>query len=170
MSTREEHKRFLLQRTYKFGINDFSKFSKEEIAMLNRYGTWLEALASEVIAPITADQMQFVEVAKGLREPCTAFERAWTHLLRNRASELDPGFTPPKQLPIVYSLCPACNKNEVQGGKTCVQCKIASGEIDKNTKSHKCPVCHSTVISSDKVLVCSDCIRKSVVSHRYLDI
>ena len=168
MSTPEEHRSFLARKTYEFGIIDFSSFSRDELATLNRYGTWLEALATGVISPITKEQLNFVEFVKGSRGPRTDFERAWSKLLRVRSREGDPGFQPAQQLNEGYRLCPVCNKRQVLGGKTCVQCRIESGQLNGDPNNHVCPVCHSTVLSSGKALVCSACTTRSRVSRRHL--
>ena len=51
-----------------------------ELAILTRYGAWMQALAKRVIVPITAAQLQFLDVADRLCEPSAQFERAWITL------------------------------------------------------------------------------------------
>jgi hypothetical protein len=48
-----------------------------ERELLSRYGYWLEALATAALSPSTAEQIQFVRVARGEAEPRSAFEVAW---------------------------------------------------------------------------------------------
>jgi uncharacterized protein YifE (UPF0438 family) len=57
-------------------------FDDKEKALLVRYGRWLEALASGVLAPITDEQKHFVQAARGESPPGSAFESAWLKHVR----------------------------------------------------------------------------------------
>jgi hypothetical protein len=52
-----------------------------DIALLEKYGVWLRALAKRTIAPTTLAQVQFLKVADGYTPPTTAFEKAWMALV-----------------------------------------------------------------------------------------
>ena len=53
----------------------------EEWATLNRYGSWLQALAHGAIRPFTAAQEHFVSVAQRGQPPVTEWELLWCKYL-----------------------------------------------------------------------------------------
>ncbi len=55
-------------------------FTGEEAALLARFGHWMEALATGVIAPVTPEQQHFLQAARGETAPETPFERVWVKL------------------------------------------------------------------------------------------
>ena len=55
-------------------------FTAEEVALLARYGYWMEALAAGRIRPSTAEQRHFLQVVRGEAPPQTPFERVWSKL------------------------------------------------------------------------------------------
>lgn len=59
-------------------IPPLMEFSGCERELLRKYGTWLNALASGKLHPITDAQTQFVAVARGRQTPETEFELVWT--------------------------------------------------------------------------------------------
>ena len=61
-------------------------FAPEEISQLERYGAWLNALATGVISPETPEQAHFVSVARGRDQARTPFERLW---MKYRAASND---------------------------------------------------------------------------------
>ncbi len=48
-----------------------------ELLIIERYGCWLEGLATGALRPLSAAQARFVEAAARRREPETAHEQAW---------------------------------------------------------------------------------------------
>ena len=53
----------------------------EDIAILTRYGAWLQALTKGDIPPTTLAQVQFLKVADGWLTPKSSHETAWTALV-----------------------------------------------------------------------------------------
>lgn len=49
----------------------------DELLIIERYGSWLEALASGTLRPLSAAQQRFVEVTMGLAPAETRHEQAW---------------------------------------------------------------------------------------------
>ncbi len=58
--------------------------------ILERYGVAFQRLAEGDLAPRTDGQRRFVEVADGVREPETIYEKAWSKYLRRIEWENDP--------------------------------------------------------------------------------
>jgi uncharacterized protein YifE (UPF0438 family) len=75
MAVSKEHQAFLLQRD--FIPSGPAVFSTKEQMILARYGRWMEALATGVIAPATPEQQHFVQAARGEVVPRTRFEQIW---------------------------------------------------------------------------------------------
>jgi len=69
-----------LLRRGDYPIHPAANLSDPERQLLGRYGYWLEALSCGDVAPETADQTRFVQVARGAVEPKSAFELAWVKL------------------------------------------------------------------------------------------
>lgn len=57
-------------------------FSEKELEIFDLYGNWLEALATGLIKPFTAEQRLFVLVAQGKAEPEYPFEKLWIKRMR----------------------------------------------------------------------------------------
>lgn len=73
-------------------------FSHEEIALLEKYGYWFEALAEGGLLPFSAEQKQFVEVAQMRKKPETLYEKLWFRYIKRKEIELKKGatlYTPP---------------------------------------------------------------------------
>jgi uncharacterized protein YifE (UPF0438 family) len=66
----------LLQRKG-FLVTPGGDLTDQERDLLAKYGHWLEALAGGSLAPLTPEQEQFVQVARGAAEPRSPFEVAW---------------------------------------------------------------------------------------------
>jgi hypothetical protein len=94
MATPAEHLTYLRQKGYTPRCP--SAFTEEETAILARYGHWLEALATGLIQPASAEQEHFLRVAHGEEQPETPFERIW-HKLRSHQGEAAP--SPPPASP-----------------------------------------------------------------------
>jgi uncharacterized protein YifE (UPF0438 family) len=90
MTIPSEHLNYLRQTGYALRCPE--AFDAEEAAMLGKYGHWghwMEALATGRIAPVTAEQSHFLQVARGLAQARTPFERIW-HKLHNRPEVAAP--------------------------------------------------------------------------------
>ncbi|WP_025555109.1 DUF413 domain-containing protein [Vibrio parahaemolyticus] len=75
MPTDSKHQSFL-RKSFKIVCSQ-KNFRSEEIALLEKYGSWLDALMRKKILPTTKEQEHFVEVSFGKRPPVTEFETIW---------------------------------------------------------------------------------------------
>src|SRR5262249_23770286 len=78
MPATNEHAAYLGRTDY--ALPESIDLTKDEAALLRRYGHWMEALVSGKLEPTTPEQSHFVEVARGEAEARTDFERAWAKL------------------------------------------------------------------------------------------
>lgn len=78
----KDHAAFLAQHDF---VLPPGAFTPAEAVLLRKYGRWMEALATGVLAPTTPSQEQFVRAARGEAEPTTDFELAWAKLVKERA-------------------------------------------------------------------------------------
>jgi hypothetical protein len=71
-------------------------FTAEEVALLARYGYWMEALAAGRIRPSTAEQRHFLQVVRGEAAPQSPFEHVWNKLHQgpSAAAPLRPAESP----------------------------------------------------------------------------
>jgi uncharacterized protein YifE (UPF0438 family) len=90
MSHPTDHAALLARRDFQLPPGDYSE---AQLELLAKFGRWLEGLANGSISPVTPAQEQFVECARGRREPQTDFEHAWRAVLRNRGIGFDVGDT-----------------------------------------------------------------------------
>lgn len=76
------HAQHLASRRKPYSIRPVmaSRLRPEERAVLEKYGTWLEGLATGALEPMTDEQRRFVDVACGRAQARTLYERAWVHL------------------------------------------------------------------------------------------
>jgi uncharacterized protein YifE (UPF0438 family) len=81
-----DHAALLARRDFVFPPGEYTAAERE---VLTRFGRWLEALATGSILPTSPGQAQFVQCARGQREPETEFEHAWRTVLRNRGIGFD---------------------------------------------------------------------------------
>lgn len=72
---RQKHKESLKKRL--IFPSGMVSFTNEEIAVLEKYGGWLEDLENGKIKPFTIDQIHFLNVVAKKLPPKTTFERAW---------------------------------------------------------------------------------------------
>lgn len=72
-------------------------FSGEELMLLNRYGHWMQALATSVIQPVTEAQKRFVDVANGRAMASALQEHAWMKLMAARQDRDSRCDEPPPQ-------------------------------------------------------------------------
>lgn len=75
MESLNEHRRYLGRR-YELAC-DADALTAREVSLLERYGLWLEALATGMIEPITNAQKSFVMVHQCKATPRTEFELTW---------------------------------------------------------------------------------------------
>ncbi|QJB34865.1 DUF413 domain-containing protein [Chitinophaga oryzae] len=68
-------------------------FSPEEIALLEKYGYWFEALVEGRLLPFSAEQKQFVDVAQMRKKPETLYEKLWFRYIKRKEIELKKGAT-----------------------------------------------------------------------------
>jgi hypothetical protein len=90
MSLPPDHAALLARRDF---VLPPGEYTEAQLELLAKFGRWLEGLANGAISPATPAQEQFVECARGRREPQTDFEHAWRAVLRNRGIGLDVGDT-----------------------------------------------------------------------------
>lgn len=53
----------------------------DEIAVLSKYGMWLQALVKRDIQPTSLAQVRFLKTSRGQLEPVTIYEKAWASLM-----------------------------------------------------------------------------------------
>jgi uncharacterized protein YifE (UPF0438 family) len=81
MAVPEAHAVYLQRRGYTPSCSD--GFDARELALLAKYGHWMEALVSGLITPSTPEQEHFLRAARGQVAAETPFERVWAKLLRS---------------------------------------------------------------------------------------
>jgi uncharacterized protein len=91
MNTRAQHLAYI-KKMGVFTIECNKKiFSPEEIAILEKYGHWFDALTSGNLIPLTDMQNEFIKVANGEKTPITPAETAWHRYLGRKAVETKYG-------------------------------------------------------------------------------
>ena len=85
METPPEHLHYL--RRQDFAPGAASNYTTEELAVLRRYGHWMQALTSGEIAPISTDQEHFLRVNSGSETAVTIYEHAWSKYKRLKAGD-----------------------------------------------------------------------------------
>lgn len=70
-------------------------FPADELAALEEFGAWMEALAAGTIQPISPEHEHFLAVDRDEAEPATVEERAWVRLKGRREFEREQQGTPP---------------------------------------------------------------------------
>src|ERR1700733_12494229 len=81
-----DHQVYLQRRPFAFRCS-IAIFPADELEALGDYGNWLEALATGVIQPVTAEQEHFLSVDREEAEPSNICERAWLRLKGRREYE-----------------------------------------------------------------------------------
>jgi uncharacterized protein YifE (UPF0438 family) len=89
MAIPESHKIYLERKGYTPSCPD--GFDAEELALLTKYGHWMEALVAGAISPCTPEQEHFLQAARGQTAAETPFERVWAKLLRSPNQRSAPG-------------------------------------------------------------------------------
>jgi uncharacterized protein YifE (UPF0438 family) len=83
-----------VQAKGKFNVNvSHVAFSPGQLAILENFGQWFEALTNGTESPSNAEQQQFVEVAHMQRKSRTDNEIAWSRYLKRKKIETDKGAT-----------------------------------------------------------------------------
>ena len=100
-----DHLEYLRRRPFVFRCST-AVFPADELAALEEYGNWLEALASGAIKPATLEQEHFLAVDRDEAEPATVCERAWVRLKGRREYEREEGrqTAPPPPPPEDYGI------------------------------------------------------------------
>ena len=77
---RAAHKR---HRMHVMEVSDVLKawLTLDEIAVLSKYGMWLQALVKRDIQPTSLAQVRFLKTLRGQLEPVTIYEKAWASLM-----------------------------------------------------------------------------------------
>jgi hypothetical protein len=101
MTVPAPHQEYL--RRHDYALPSPAAFSADEVALLVRFGHWMEALTSGAIEPNTPEQQHFVRAARGEVDAQTPFERAWAKrcalLLGAPAASQAPPPAPPRPAP-----------------------------------------------------------------------
>ncbi len=91
-----DHDTYLRKRPFAFACATHI-FPADELALLEEYGNWLEALAVGTIQPLTPEHEQFLRVDREEAEPASLAERAWLRLKGRREFEREEAGTPPAE-------------------------------------------------------------------------
>lgn len=98
-----DHLAYLQRRPFAFRCST-EIFPPDELSALHESGNWLEALATGVIQPVTAEQRHFLKVTHDEAEPKTLCERAWVRLQGRREYEREQSIAPPHAPPEDYGM------------------------------------------------------------------
>ena len=98
-----DHLAYMRRRPFSLGCSA-AVFPADELAVLEEYGHWLEALAVGAIRPVTPDQEHFLTVDRGEAEPQTVCERAWVRLKGRREYEREQHAAAPPPTPEDYGI------------------------------------------------------------------
>lgn len=83
-SISENDHRSALQTPFEVDSETADFLSADELALVRRYGTWMEGLTSGKLGATTSSQKRFVKVAWCMVDPETLHERAWVMYLAGR--------------------------------------------------------------------------------------
>jgi uncharacterized protein YifE (UPF0438 family) len=92
MSDKSVHVTYL-QKRFELDI-DPAVFSANELDMLAKYGTWLGALESGALQPISNEQEHFLAVSAEKAEPRNAIEAVWLKYRRRKQALAEMRGTP----------------------------------------------------------------------------
>jgi uncharacterized protein YifE (UPF0438 family) len=67
---------------------DKSIFDEDELELLSRYGSWLEALTTGKLVPYSDAQQRFVDMHRGRAAPLSKYEKVWYKYQAQRIFEL----------------------------------------------------------------------------------
>ncbi|WP_115720277.1 MaoP family protein [Gallaecimonas mangrovi] len=70
-------KRFFDQKHFPHGFARSGDFTKAEATLLENHGQALQALASGLVSPASAEEFQFLECCQGTRQASTGLEKVW---------------------------------------------------------------------------------------------
>lgn len=87
MATKKDHLEYIKSKG-KFILKcRHSIFSEEEIALLEKYGHWFQALTDNLLEPFNNEQKQFIEVANRKIKAETFEEKVWFKYLKRKEIE-----------------------------------------------------------------------------------
>jgi uncharacterized protein YifE (UPF0438 family) len=98
-----DHLTYLRRRPFALGCSA-EVFPADELAALDEYGNWLEALADGAIRPVTPEQEHFLAVDRDEAAPATICECAWVRLMGRREYEREEGKAMPRSAPQDYGI------------------------------------------------------------------
>jgi uncharacterized protein YifE (UPF0438 family) len=98
-----DHLAYLQRRPFAFGCST-AIFPLEELESLSEYGSWMEALVSGAIRPVTPEQEHFLRVDRDQAGPTTVCERAWVRLKGHREYEREESIAPSPAPPEDYGM------------------------------------------------------------------
>ena len=75
-------RKFWAKEQFPRGIHRSGHFTREQAALLERHGLAYEALASERVAPMTAEEERFVAVFRDGAQARSAHEKVWQLYLK----------------------------------------------------------------------------------------
>lgn len=107
---------------------DESRFTAAELSLIDKYGTWMEALERQAIKPVTAAQERFVQVCRGLAQPAAPLELAWkklnesTRKLDDAVDVFDISSASDDTSRKSWALCGLC-RGSGGGAAVCLRCR-----------------------------------------------
>jgi len=129
-----DHWRLVAKHDYRIPRDaDLSEFTAAELAIVKKYGTWMEALERQSIAPITRAQRQFLRACGGEEEPVAEFAIAWKKLKESvqpvrRATKSEWLQESQDESPRIWTACPMCRGSSRLSGR-CPRCN-GTGWLD----------------------------------------
>jgi len=90
MSTRNDHLAIAAKRGFPFNCAT-QVFTYEQVALVEQWGYWYEALTDGTLEPITKGQEVFIAAALGKDLPTELHVEAWRRYLRRLAIEIKYG-------------------------------------------------------------------------------
>ena len=100
---RKDHDAYLKKRPFVFGCSTHI-FPPDELHVLENSGNWMEALATGMIQPLTAEHKRFLRVHREEAEPLSLVERAWMRLKDRREFEKEEAAAPSPEPPVDYGI------------------------------------------------------------------
>lgn len=70
--------RFFADQQFPYGISKSGEFTKQQAELLEQHGEAYEALHNGSRTPISEEEVAFISVCNGEKEPETAHEKAWS--------------------------------------------------------------------------------------------
>ena len=76
MDEEEAHKQ-LIRKGFEVSFHVENLMAEDQLAVLKKYGSWLQALEKREISPLTEEQERFISVCDGSEPPHNVIEVAW---------------------------------------------------------------------------------------------